>query len=128
MGQPIPDCRSGLFSDLELDRPTGLLLDDRRPILHPAADAHIANSEPHEVAAPELTVDREVEEGEVAFALFKLEPNADRPDISGSQRALLTDETALVPRGFGKADNGWDRGGHGLLLEPDHALPAQAIR
>ncbi|MGA8403115.1 MAG: hypothetical protein WB697_24750 [Stellaceae bacterium] len=117
-----------MFGDLELDRPAGLPLDDRRPILHPAPDADITDPKPHEVAAPELIVDREVEQREIAFALFKLEPNADGPDFSGSQRALLTDETALVPRGFGKADKGWDRAGHGLLLEPDHALPAQAIR
>ena len=73
MYEPIQDCRSGLFGDLELDRPAGLPLDDRRPVLHAVPDTYIANPE-YEVAAPELTVDRKVEQREVAFALFKLEP------------------------------------------------------
>jgi hypothetical protein len=101
---PISDCGPRLFGDLELDRPAGLPLDDRHSVLHPAAEAHVANPEPHEVAALELTVDRKVEQREVSFALFKLEPNADGPAFSGSQRTLLTNETAPVPRGFSKAD------------------------
>lgn len=89
---------------LAFDRPTGLLLDDSRPVLHPAAHAYIANPQAYEVAAPELTVDRKVEQREIAFALLKLKPDADCSDFSGPQRALLTDEAAFVPRAFAKAD------------------------
>jgi hypothetical protein len=102
--QPIADCCSGLFGDLELDRSAGLLLDDRHPILNPDPDADIADPKPQEVAAPELAVDRELKQLQVAGPLFKLEPNADGLDFSGSQGTLLINETAFVPRGFGKAD------------------------
>jgi len=72
IGKPIADCCSGLFGDLELDRPAGFSLDYRGTVLHPAPDAHVAHPEPHEVAAPQLAVDGEIEQSEIASALFKL--------------------------------------------------------
>jgi len=90
MGKPIADCCSGLLGDLELDRPAGFPLDYRGTVLHPASHAHVAHLEPHEVAAPELAVDGEIKQSEVASALFKLEPDADRPDLLRSQRTFLT--------------------------------------
>jgi hypothetical protein len=68
----------------------------------------------HEIAAPQLAVDGKVEEREVAPTRLKLKSNADCPDFFGAQRALLTNEAALVPWVFGKADKCRDRSGHGL--------------
>ena len=62
IGQPIADCCSGLFGDLELDRPAGFLLDYRGAVLHSVSDAYVAHPEPHEVAAPQLAVDGEIEQ------------------------------------------------------------------
>ena len=42
-------------------------------------------------------VDAEIEPGEVAFALFKLEPDPDRPHVLRLERAFLADQTAFVP-------------------------------
>ena len=66
VGKPRLDRGSGLLSDLELHRTAGLLLNDGRAVTHPAADADIVDQQPHEIAAPEFAVDREVEQGEVA--------------------------------------------------------------
>jgi hypothetical protein len=91
-------------------------------VLHPAPDAHVVHPQPHEVAAPQLAIDGEIEQSKVASALFKLEPDADWPNLPRSQRTLLTNQAALVPGRFGKADERWDRGVHGWLLDPARAL------
>ena len=44
IGQPIADCCSGLFGDLELDRPAGFLLDYRGAVPYLATNAHIIDS------------------------------------------------------------------------------------
>lgn len=72
-GEPITDCCSGLFSDLELDRPTGFPLDHRGTILHPASDAHIVHPQSHEVAAPQLAVDGKIEEREITSTPLQVE-------------------------------------------------------
>ena len=64
-----------------MDRPTGFSLDYRGAVLHSVSDANVAHPEPHEVAAPQLAVDGEIEQSEVASALFKLEPDANCPDL-----------------------------------------------
>jgi hypothetical protein len=50
-----------LFGDLELDWPAGFLLDYRSPVPYLATNAHIIDSEPHEITAPQLTVDGKIE-------------------------------------------------------------------
>jgi hypothetical protein len=40
-----------------------LLLSDGRAVTDPAAEADIVDLQPHEIAAPEFAVDREVEQG-----------------------------------------------------------------
>jgi hypothetical protein len=72
-----------LFGDLELNRSAGFPLDYRGAVLHPAPDAYVAHPEPHEVAAPQLAIDGEIEQSKVTSALFKLEPDADCPDLLG---------------------------------------------
>jgi hypothetical protein len=122
IGKPIANCCSRLFGDLELDRPARFPLDYRGSVLHPVPDAHVAYPQPHEVAAPQLAIDGEIEQSKVASALFKLEPDADCPDLPRSQRTFLTNEAALVPGHFGKADERWDRGLRGCLLDPARTL------
>jgi hypothetical protein len=63
VGKPRLDRGSGLLGDLELHRPTRLLLNDGRAVTDPTADADIVNLQPHEIAAPKFAVDREVEQG-----------------------------------------------------------------
>jgi hypothetical protein len=64
-----------LFSDLELDRSAGFLLNNGSVVPHLAPDEHVIYPEPHEVTAPQLTIDGKIEQSEVASALLKLEPN-----------------------------------------------------
>lgn len=60
--------------------------------------------------SPELTVDGEVEHGELSDALAELKANG--PDILEAQRRLLTNELALVPRfALGRGSNRLVHGG-----------------
>src|SRR6201993_1431296 len=62
-GKPRLDRGSGLLGDLELHRPARFLLNDGRAVTDTTADADILDLQPHEIAAPEFAVDREVEQG-----------------------------------------------------------------
>jgi type I restriction enzyme M protein len=61
VGDPVADCCSGLFGDFELDRSAGFPLDHRGTVPDPVPDAHVVDLEPHEVTAPELTVEGQIE-------------------------------------------------------------------
>jgi hypothetical protein len=63
VGKPSLDRGSGLLGDLELHRPARFLLNDGRAVTDTTADADILDLQPHEIAAPEFAVDREVEQG-----------------------------------------------------------------
>ena len=79
--QSILDRRPSLLRQFELDRPAGLLLDDRCAVAQSAADAHIVDLQTDEVAPPQFAVDRQVEHREVPFARLDLKAG---PDIQTS--------------------------------------------
>jgi hypothetical protein len=64
-----------------LDRTPGFPLDDRNPIADGAADHEVSDPQSDEIAAPELAVDREVEEGDVSQVPRKFETRSDGPDL-----------------------------------------------
>ena len=96
VGKPCLDRGSGLLGDLKLHRTARLLLNDGRAVTDPAADADIGDFKPHQIAAPEFAVDREVEQGEVAGSTLHLEPDPDRPHVLRLQRALLPNEAPFA--------------------------------
>jgi len=77
-------------------------LDDRNPITDRATDQEVGDPQPHEIAASEFAVNREVEEAEITGVARKFDASTYRPDLLRPKRALLADESALVP---------WDRPG-----------------
>jgi hypothetical protein len=99
---PVSDREPRLFGDFELDRPAGLLLDHGRAIPHRAADTHVIDPQGDQIAAAQLAVDRQVEQREIALSNLKLKPDPDGPDLFRLERALLTDQAALVPRCLAK--------------------------
>ena len=60
-------------------------------------ETEFVDLQPHEIAAPEFAVDREVEQGQVAGSALHLEPDPDRPHVLRLQRALLPNEAPFVP-------------------------------
>ncbi len=67
---------------LELDRPARLLLDHAGPVTDLAANVNVVDLKPHEIATPQLAVDREVEQGQVALAALRLKPDPNCPYTS----------------------------------------------
>jgi len=70
VGEPVPDRCSGRFGDFEPDRSTGLPLDHSGTVSHLATDANVVDLQPYKVAAPQLAVDGEIEQGEVALTVL----------------------------------------------------------
>src|SRR5262249_3512426 len=97
VGKPRLDRGPGLLGDLELHRPARLLLNDGRAVTDPAADADIVDLQPHEIAAAEFAVDREVEHGKVEGSAPARERDPDRPLVFGIQRALLPNKAPFFP-------------------------------
>jgi hypothetical protein len=89
VAKPIADCRPGLLGNLELDRPAGFLLNNSSAVANMPSFAYVVDPEPHKVAAAQLAIDREIEQGEVAALVFELESDPDRPDLLGLERAPL---------------------------------------
>jgi hypothetical protein len=121
-GEPGLNRCSGLVSYLELDRSAGLLLNHGRSVLHPPADAYIVDLESHDIATPQLAVDRKIEQREVAFAPLQLQPDPYRPHVLGLQWALLADEAPLVPRIMRPGQQRIASVGHDRLLRAGHSL------
>ena len=63
---------------------------------NPAADADIIDLQPDEIAAPELAVDREIEQDEVASAALQLKPDPNSPDIFGLRGVLLANQAPFA--------------------------------
>jgi hypothetical protein len=59
--QPVLQRGWGLFRDLKLNRPAGLVLDNRRPFSHTAARSYVVDPKADEIATAKLAINREVE-------------------------------------------------------------------
>ena len=53
---------------------------------------------PYKVTAPQVAVDGEIEQGEVALTMLQLKPDTDRRYVFRFQRAFLRGQSSLVPR------------------------------
>lgn len=89
-GYPFGNGNPGRLGDLELHRAVGLLLHHDGAGGDPAALDDVTNAQRHQVASPELAVDREVEERQLTPTVRQFEANANRPDLLrlGLLRAL----------------------------------------
>jgi hypothetical protein len=76
------------------------------------ANGDVIDSKADEIATAKLAVDGEVEYRQIAFAALDLKSDTNGPELFWSERALLSDKTALVPRRAG-IDFLLDLGGDG---------------
>ena len=77
------DRLAGLFGQLKLDRPAGLLLPDGGTIQRKALWGDIFDPDADHVTTTQLAVDCQVEQGQVPGASSKLQVGAYRPDVFG---------------------------------------------
>ena len=103
---PVPDGLTRVFRDLELDWSLCLALDDRDTIADTAPNHEFGDLQPDEIAATQLAVDREVEQGEVPEIPRQFEAGAHRPYLLWEQRAFLARKPPFVPRAAFRFDSG----------------------
>jgi hypothetical protein len=60
--------------------------------------ADVADLQSDEIAATQLAVDAQVEQRELANPALHPESEAERPNVLGRERGLLSDDLALVSR------------------------------
>jgi len=72
---------TALLGDLELHGPLSLLLHDDGPTGHAFPMRDISDTQLHEITGSELTIDGEVEHGELSDPPRELQTDADRPDV-----------------------------------------------
>jgi hypothetical protein len=102
--QPVEQACPRRFKQFELNRPASLLLDDDGALADTGATDELADTDSDQIAATQLAVDRQVEEGPVSTAMLLLQPKPDSPDLLGMEWSpgaqLLTSipcRTAVLP-------------------------------
>lgn len=79
--EPRQKAGSHIVGDLELDGPTGLLLNDDRTSPFLRSCNHIANPDFYQITAAKLIVDRKIEQGSIPDASLAVKEEADGPDL-----------------------------------------------
>lgn len=89
---------AGGFGQLELDRALCLPLHDHGPgqDLVPVGD--VPDPQIHQVAAPQLAVDGEIEHSQIPNLMGILQMDSDGSDVLRLQGRFLADQFSLVPR------------------------------
>jgi hypothetical protein len=100
---PCGDRLAGLVGQLELHRLLAIVLQDDNAVGNGAAVRDIAHAPRDQIASAQLAADGEVEQGEVAQGVGKLQAHPDGPDLPDFQRRLRAGQFALVPGRTGRA-------------------------
>ena len=86
-----------LLGDFKPDRSTGLPLPDCRPINAHTIWSNFLCSQPDDITAAQLAVDRQVEQREITGLVGQLQPGSNGPDMFGLQGWFLASQPSLVP-------------------------------
>ena len=71
---------------------------DGAPFSNSAAGANIVDLQSEEITAPELAIDRQIEQREVVLEALQLKPSSNGPDLFQFEEGpLLTNHASLVP-------------------------------
>ncbi len=98
MRDPGLNCFARGRGDLKLDGPLRLPLQHDCPRCDLIAVTDVAHLQSDQIAASQLAVNSEVEQGELADAILGLKTDTECPDVFDLERCLLPDDLAFVPR------------------------------
>lgn len=107
MIQPFLNRTSGMFGQLKLHRPSGLLLNNHCSNTKKALDDDVADTQFHEIAAAKFAFDREIEQRKIADHAFVLKMITQDPDLFRLERRLGADLPSLVSRRHGVFADKW---------------------
>ena len=82
---------------LELYGAPRLLLDNRRSISNPAAQAYFVDAQIDQITRAKFAIYRQIEEGKVSPHLGDLQSHANGPNVLGQKRFFLSDKQSLIP-------------------------------
>jgi len=77
------DGLAGLLGDFEANRAPGFLVPDGGALDGVTVGRDVLDFEAHHIAAAQLAVDGEIEQGKVAHLALHLQSRADGPDVFG---------------------------------------------
>src|SRR3989338_2345506 len=118
VADPTIERQPGSFSDLKADRLSRLTLGHLGTLLHPPSGKHVPDPQRDEVASAKLAVYGHVEQREVALVVGHFEADPDGPDMPRQERALLTNDAALVPGDASRTKGGEKIVGHEYTSSP----------
>ena len=95
--QPSQQARPSVWKKFELNRASCFLLHYDCPRSYLAAAHKVANLHLHQVTAPQLAVDRQVEQRSISQATPLVEVEADLPDLLRLERAPRADRPPGIP-------------------------------
>ncbi len=95
--EPSQQAGPGVWEQFELNRPTCFLLHHDRTRSDLSTADKVADLRPHEIAAPEFAVDRQVEQRPISQAAALIEVESDLPYLLRLQGALRTDGPSGIP-------------------------------
>jgi hypothetical protein len=90
--QPSLHRLSGCLRQLEDNGSASLALHDGSSGPNAACQNHVSDAEVHQIATPQLAVDCEIEQREIAYAVLVSELGADRPYIFRLERRFGADQ------------------------------------
>lgn len=96
--EPGEQAGSRIGGDFELNWSSRFLLDDHRSRADGGSRHKRADFDFDQVAAPELAVQRQVEESSISHPTFTIKKEADRPNLFDLQSAFSANLPAGVPR------------------------------
>src|SRR5690606_35512823 len=96
--EPCQQTCSGIARDLELNRSTGLLLDDHRPRANVMTGHQCADLELDQIATAQLAIDGEVKQRSVAHSALPIQEEPDCPNLPDLERPLGANLATGVPR------------------------------
>src|SRR5215212_10058053 len=94
---PALQCVARLLRDLELDGVPRLVLHNSRSGANSPAQGDVCDPQVDQVAASQLTVEREIEQGQVTQALSHLQSDANGPDLFQLEGRFGAHKPAPVP-------------------------------
>lgn len=95
--QPCCEARAGVRGNFKLHRSPGLPLNDHRAVADFSSGHEIADLQLNQIAASQLAIDRQVEQGAVSEPLLAIKEESDRPDLLLGKRPLGADGSASIP-------------------------------
>lgn len=95
--QPYCQARAGVAVTSNCTFRPVIPLTDHRAVADFRTGHEVANLEPNQIAAPQLAVDRQVEQGAVAEPLLAIQQEPGSPNLLLGEQTLCADGSAGIP-------------------------------